>query len=117
MAMNIQIKETWITALLSGKYTQGRHGLRSPDDRYCCLGVLADIDSGDEWEGISWSRETSPGFKEMVVSWHMGASTEWLPEVMRERLGLSSDEQDTLGEMNDDGKTFPEIAAYIRANL
>lgn len=38
--------ETWITALLSGTYTQGRYSLHNLQlDSYCCLGVLREISS------------------------------------------------------------------------
>lgn len=39
----------WIEALESGKYKQGQKALRTPDDGYCCLGVLADT-LGVEWD-------------------------------------------------------------------
>lgn len=41
--MNKKIKKQWVAALRSGKYKQGRHLLRSRDEKYCCLGVLCDL--------------------------------------------------------------------------
>lgn len=41
--MNEEIKQEWITALTSGEYQQGKHELRTSDNKYCCLGVLCDI--------------------------------------------------------------------------
>ena len=39
----IENNHTWVAALRSGKYYQGADALRSKDDRFCCLGVDADI--------------------------------------------------------------------------
>jgi len=41
----------WTDALRSGKYKQAREELRSPDGRFCCLGVLCDIVKPDGWHG------------------------------------------------------------------
>ncbi len=47
--MDAKIKELWVEALCSGKYTQGRGMLRERNskcvdsDKYCCLGVLCDV--------------------------------------------------------------------------
>lgn len=34
----------WIAALRSGKYTQGRRALRTPEGHNCCLGVLCEVE-------------------------------------------------------------------------
>lgn len=41
--VNKQLVSKWIEALTSGEYEQGKHVLRSINNKYCCLGVLADI--------------------------------------------------------------------------
>ena len=46
----------------------------------------------------------------------LGAS-DMLSESFLEKIGLSEAEQSKLAGMNDEGKSFMEIAAYIRANL
>lgn len=48
--MKPEIKLLWVEALRSGKYTQGRGGLRTSatattPEKFCCLGVLCDIHS------------------------------------------------------------------------
>ncbi len=52
--MNKDIKQKWITALLSDDYTQGRNCLRNNNDEFCCLGVLCDLywkETGDgQWD-------------------------------------------------------------------
>ena len=40
--MNQEIKEKWVAALRSGKYTQG-HASLCKDNKYCCLGVLCEL--------------------------------------------------------------------------
>lgn len=40
--MNKGIKDRWITALRSEKYSQTKGNLRD-DEGYCCLGVLCDL--------------------------------------------------------------------------
>jgi hypothetical protein len=44
--MNEQIRRRWIKALRSGKYKQGRRYFEK-DNRYCCLGVLSLIQTGN----------------------------------------------------------------------
>lgn len=41
--MKAEIKAEWIAALRSGNYRQGYGGLRSEEDKFCCLGVLCDL--------------------------------------------------------------------------
>lgn len=52
---DLKRRDEWITALRSGKYEQGCGLLRSSDDKYCCLGVLLQLE-GKEFharEGLS----------------------------------------------------------------
>ena len=41
--MNADVKAKWVAALSSGDYKQGYEQLRTLDDKYCCLGVLAEL--------------------------------------------------------------------------
>jgi len=41
--MNPEVKQLWLNALRSGKYTQGKSLLRPTESTYCCLGVLCQI--------------------------------------------------------------------------
>ena len=41
--MKKEVAELWVKALRSGDYRQGFGRLRTPEDNYCCLGVLCDI--------------------------------------------------------------------------
>ena len=94
--MTKQLKAKWIEALRSGKYEQGREQLKTDNGKYCCLGVLNEIADLDY--------ETDCGYLEN----HVGAT--W--------KGLDIDQQGKLVSLNDeDGKTFPEIADYIEAEV
>lgn len=45
--MDAMIKKTWVTALRSGAWPQGRGTLYNQDNRsYCCLGVLYEAITG-----------------------------------------------------------------------
>jgi hypothetical protein len=43
MAMDKEMLGAWLSALRSGKYAQGTGFLRSSDDCFCAVGVLADL--------------------------------------------------------------------------
>jgi hypothetical protein len=99
--MDQEIKTKWVAALRSGNYKQGRYVLRDESGFYCCLGVLCEV-IGDEIE----------------------PTEAYLSVARRNELGLNADhpgtehsEQSHLAHMNDDGKSFAEIADYIEANL
>lgn len=114
--MDAQLKAKWIEALRSGKYKQARgtlreynHPLYDPVPRFCCLGVLADI-QGAEWENAH------PLIKKSSA---MHAEGGWLKE--HHAGGLLLMDQKTLSDMND-GKgrasaSFSEIADFIEYNL
>lgn len=43
MMIDAKMKAKWLKALRSGEYKQGRELLKTKDGKYCCLGVLAEI--------------------------------------------------------------------------
>jgi len=104
--MNAEIKARWVEALRSGKYQQGRAALRSLEERFCCLGVLCDLYSPSEWTTNGSTRY----FHRESLSAFIGAD-------FRTQMGLSDAEAWRLARMNDDGKSFADIADYIEANL
>lgn len=92
--MNAELKAKWVEALRSGEYQQGKKRLKHMG-RYCCLGVLAHV-AGEP----------------------IRRSDRCLSTTFERRIGLDSRVADDLAVMNDvNGKSFPEIAAYIEANL
>lgn len=108
--MDKEVKTRWLTALLSGKYKQGRGRLRSRDEHFCCLGVLCDVVSPAGWHAPD--RPTSDRY-----TYGREKTGGYLPYEMNEVANIGFDAERKLIEMNDEGKPFPEIAAYIRENL
>lgn len=115
-----EVKEKWVTALRSGQYPQGRELLRfsNPEtnrDEFCCLGVLCEL---AVQEGVIAHPRTGDVDDDGV--WHYGlepyTGTGSPPPAVRKWSGLTRYAQ--LVTLNDqDGKTFPEIADWIEANL
>ncbi len=112
-----EIQEEWLKALESGRYQQGCGTLRS-GGTYCCLGVFCELQSDVTFDALN-----------MQYRQDRDLFTAYLTEDLYKRLGLRSKTGElvqpitfnsyprrTLAEMNDNGMTFKDIAAYIRAN-
>jgi hypothetical protein len=98
--MTAELKAQWLDALRSGRYTQATHYLKI-DGGFCCLGVLCDI-QGADFDAIREKHGTlslSSNPREFLAG--------------LEESGITS----RLSAMNDDGKTFEEIADYIEASV
>jgi hypothetical protein len=130
--MNSEVKAKWLQALKSGEYRQTRDTLRSPNNGYCCLGVLCDVynkEVGGYWQWEHGSSETY-SFAIEVDDDNGGitfdsAETE-LPLCVMEWAGLDDvnpqaetiNEEgeiayDTLAGLNDSGHDFKFIADVI----
>lgn len=118
--MKADVKEKWVKALRSGKYTQADGSLRfeSPDGvEHCCLGVLMTIRRCRRLgHGFLKTADLTryPGDTEITVD-HSGG--EFIDPDTARRWGLTEDEQIILASMNDRGDNFDEIADWIEANL
>lgn len=100
-------RKKWVEALRSGKYKQGKYGLRSKDDCWCCLGVGADV-MGCTWRQVNpmWQTASVGGFYDVNV----------LPVPLVAEFGLDYVAQVVLVKMNDsEGKDFNQIADYIES--
>lgn len=129
--MNEGIKQRWVTALRSGEYEQGTTKLRRasyypeagehiPFFCHCCLGVLCELYAADhpeaKWRDSSTFMPRDPKDPDGESETHLpGAVADWAgftdtndpwPEGYPEPLSV----------MNDDGKTFAEIADIIEKN-
>jgi hypothetical protein len=106
------IKNAWIAALNSGKYTQTNGALRNSKG-YCCLGVLCDVVAPSKWE-TSLPRAGPDGVSYRLDHFHhsLGRAGEIYPHLFDQKL------QHALIEMND-GRKFPfgVIAKYIEKNI
>ena len=106
--MNEQVKEKWLNALRSGDYQQTRQYLHK-EDGFCCLGVLCDLygkEHNVEWELVNG--DTYYEFQD---------EPELLPLFVAEWAGVERHRSFTLGELNDNGSTFNEIADLIEKHL
>lgn len=109
--MNKEAKQKWIEALRSGEFkqTQGALKRKEVDNfKYCCLGVLCEIQDDVGWR-------SSDGIK--YANYHDSESCLFLPFDLLTDLNIKESDQSELVDMNDDGKTFEEIADYIEKNL
>jgi hypothetical protein len=107
--MNPTVKKQWLEALRSGKYQQGNGRLRSSRDgvdRFCCLGVLCDL-----LEPESWTETSVPGFYRHSIHEGYPGST------VLESAGLEHDQCQILASMNDNGKSFEDVAQFIEVTL
>ncbi len=125
--MNVEIKKQWVAALRSGAYQQGMYRLRTRRDTYCCLGVLCDLYA--KATGTAWTAPTP------IDGWRYAGHDVYLPPVVVNWADINwADIQDTavaafgynpclrredltLSDLNDDGKSFNEIADAIESEL
>lgn len=133
--MNKEIADAWATALESEEFKQGKEALRSADDHFCCLGVLcklhqrANPDKGTwvaDKDGVgSYTYDTSPlnltPDRHSELDYSEGVITEevkrWSGSARISPVVPMKEDCETsisLATLNDNGKSFKEIAALIR---
>lgn len=110
--MDKEIKKKWVEALRSGKYEQGRMHLRTVKNKFCCLGVLCDIHDNTQWKSFEKTNSAHSSYP-YTYSGYTGV----LSYDLLKKFKLKNDQHNKLIDMNDDGKTFAEIADYIEENL
>lgn len=98
------IKDKWTGALRSGHFTQGKQRLLD-NGRYCCLGVLAELDSTVVRTDDVF-RFPTPSGPEVDTT---------LPPAgyCQARLGVQRATMNTLARLNDTGVDFDTIADII----
>lgn len=100
-----ELQEKWLEALESGKYAQGK-GWLARENRFCCLGVAAVVCGIDE--GRIDHCKTLDSFLGVRDALHLRSGVG--------SLGSNYSGMSLTGLNDESGKTFPEIAAFIRAN-
>lgn len=108
--MKAELKDAWVKALRSGQYRQGTVALcQQPDSgqqlEYCCLGVLCEVLPGAE--------RSSHGKLRAYRVAGRATSFSCLPPWLLQIVGLSSEHQNILIDLNDNDASFGTIAAYI----
>lgn len=119
--MDKKIKKKWLTALTDGSHRQTKSGYLHVKDskgveRFCILGVLADV------LGVEWEEKPSTFCKlnhkaVFRLKDNNFYSSNYLSGDLLSKCKLSASEAGHLMEMNDDGKTFKTLAKYIEENL
>jgi hypothetical protein len=112
-------QQQWITALRSGKYTQGKGCLHNTDG-FCCLGVAAKEFLTDDVVVA----EVTDKYDIDYASWSYDTEDEMAPDHVMKALGLydsngssrTNDDLMMLTHLNDDDSTFEQIADIIEAN-
>ena len=122
MSLKPDIKAKWLEALRSGEYAQAKGALKDdldPDDPtkvgYCCLGVLCELarQEGGVLNSVS---------KSFTGTYNYDGESGLLPYSVQRWSGLndsSPEYQNEDGEyiwltdLNDNGKTFAELADII----
>lgn len=112
--MDQELRTRWLEALRSGKYTQGKERLKTRNDdgsaSHCCLGVLAEV------MGVPSALPNSLAVRSYRFDFGNGVTdTAYLPGDLVP--GLNQQNQSLLADMNDEGKSFDEIADYIEEHL
>jgi hypothetical protein len=117
--MREDIKQEWTADLRSGKYKQGKGGLRNPppENGYCCLGVLCDIISRKpefqhwQWDGGFFQSIHAHIYNNSTVV----ANESYVPDSLADAIGLAHHQQRALASFNDQGFSFEQIADKIEA--
>lgn len=108
--MKQEVKDKWIEALRSGEYEQGIGRLRSSENKFCCLGVLCEVQGVESH--LNHDEESyryfgnKNGFQSLLPS--SVAIDDWK---------LPYEDTSILMGMNDNGKSFNEIADWIEENV
>lgn len=117
--MEITLKSKWIEALTNGEYIQTKGllfdgYLEDGKPKMCCLGVLESIcgTNNDIILGLAMPYDIKDEKYNVIRK-----SPE---EILGQTIcleGVSTTIETNLASMNDEGKTFEEIAEYIKENL
>lgn len=118
---NQEIMREWVAALRSGDYLQGRGRLKT-DNQYCCLGVLCDIavKHGVLPQPIVHETPGTDGVHTIAlygagaILMPPGVVNKWadIPSAL-DYFKLNGLHSRDLASMNDNGKSFAEIADLI----
>jgi len=129
--MKKKIADRWVKALRSGKYKQGI-GYLNKDNKFCCLGVLCDLATKSKSINIQTKFDTNTKsiYNENIISDHRifcyyDKELALLPQKVKEWAGMrningvfesNNKTEYCLTELNDNGKSFKQIANIIEKN-
>lgn len=117
------VKADWVSALRSGEYSQG-HGALQKGGGFCCLGVLCDlaVKAGVE---LTIGNACGCGDDDCSPGVTYNNNESYPPTPVLDWAGMSSmdpivkygGETRTLSALNDEGRSFEEIANLIEEQL
>lgn len=106
--MKESVMKTWVAALRSGEYTQGKGVLKS-EGTHCCLGVLCEISPFDIEANMSILFPSAD-----VADW---AGLSDIAPLMPRSYKTDKGPRRSLSDINDGGgKSFKQIANIIEHN-
>lgn len=106
--MTKYLKTKWIKALRSKKYNQIQSRLKDKDG-YCCMGVLCEVSSEIPFKEIFNSTIGAYG----ILGEYGGAITQKYLNL----IDLKYEIQTKAIKLNDNGKSFNEIADYLQGAI
>jgi hypothetical protein len=114
--MNPDIKAEWIASLTDGSYKQGKFQLRDLDDHFDAIGVLMDraANAGVIDQPIFYGPDREGA---VFYGWRYDGSATRITRTVEEWSGLAYWAANRILTMNDSGKSFDEIASYIKDYL
>lgn len=130
--MRKALKDKWVAALEGNRFDQGRGDLKRKyypthcggKPRYCCLGVLCAISNSGKFYRVKNMHYANRFYNYRIYQKNMpGVSLEgrtqggMLSDDGLKFFGISRRVVSVLVRMNDLGKSFKEIAAYIRRHV
>ncbi len=113
MAIN-PLAQKWIAALLSGKYEQGTKCLHSADNKFCCLGVAAEVVFNAQWSEESNRIPCTAIHAKHVINYKTVGDL--LPEELWCQLTegmVTSVHQINLAVLNDAGWSFERLVKEV----
>lgn len=105
--MKKEIAMLWADELESGRWTQAV-GCLKDGGSYCCLGILCEISKPLVKNAELYSLQETIDNRRSLPEMVMDACG------VKSRFGRIKSIQESLDLLNDEGKTFPEIADIIR---
>jgi hypothetical protein len=115
--MKNNVARRWVNALRSGKYKKTTGVLKRSNGSYCALGVLCDLYKKEGKPlGEKPSKDPKDYFSTRMDVVSFGGEVEAPPIKVLKWAGLGGREADEIAAMNDLGKSFKRIAAYVEKN-
>ena len=114
--MDKKVKETWIKALKSGEFKQGR-GYLERDGKYCALGILSLLSliegqcTYNQIDGLGKFDNKRFTLSYNTLTWAGMDLEDFKAEVIYEG------ELTSIGDLNDRGLSFKELARIINLKL